>query len=531
MRNLRKLALIAADNLTVRVRLARNLQSAGFNFELASSCQRALELASKHHFDIAIVMLSSTLPVTVVEELRERSSRILLLTETPNQIGELKYPSRADAVLPISASDESLLDQLTRLMTTANNAGPSSTITLRNSRIDLSAYVFIDANGRETHLTAAETALLKELARELGQTRSRDELRQAIAGRGLDRFERSVDMLVARLRSKLEPDSRAPQFILTVPRVGYKLTDVAIKHTLAKDAQRHQLTILSCHIANWRSFAFGLDPEDLTEISRTFRATADTIITRTGGTIFGQKAEALLAYFCYPQSGESDAEFAVQAALNILQKIDTLRGITKEEPQVKIAIATGVVVISGIEPIGEPVDVSIAMRDTAPSNSVIVDVNTRKLIDSAFTFEALEPQSLPELRKPISRFRVVAEHRGETRVSPTFARRGLIGRDRELQQLFRLWERAKRWQGQVAVVSGDAGIGKSHLCEAFIECISNESHQVVRYQCTPLLRNTPLHPFIARIEQDLWHNKRRHICRQSGEVAIGSVAKSGSSVG
>jgi DNA-binding response OmpR family regulator/class 3 adenylate cyclase/tetratricopeptide (TPR) repeat protein len=510
MQNLEKLVLIAAENLGVRARIARVLQSAGYTLELASSWQRGLQLASKHRFDVAIVVASSGFPLTMIKGMRETISRILILAETSNEVDGLKSLSRADAVLPISVSDEFLLDKLTRMMARSSNADVPSIISLENCRIDLAAQVFVDGNGREIQLTPAETALLKELAREAGQVRSRDDLRQAIAGRAADRFDRSIDMLVARLRNKIEPNPRAPQFILTVPKIGYKFVtqnQAALRPALAHDAQRRQLTIVSCNVANWKAFAFGLDPEDLSDISHKFRATAEPIITRMGGTIFGRKAEALLACFCYPQSSERDAELALRATLEILHKLGALRGTIEVEPQIKIGIATGLAVISGIEPIGEPVELAIALRDAAPSNSVVIDSNTCKLLDGGISFEALEPHSLPELPKPISGFRVVAENLSKAPVSPAFAGRDLIGRDGELQQLFRLWERAKRWHGQVAVLSGDPGIGKSCLCEAFIDRISNEPHKLIRYQCTPLLRNTPLHPIIAQIEQEFGIHK------------------------
>ncbi len=498
-------ALIAAEEAAVRARFARLLRSAGFDLELASSWQGVLKLTSKQRFDIGIVVPSAALPLITLEELRQHFTKILVLAETRSDIDELKSLVKADAFLPISVTDEDLLDQLKRMLDRAEATVLSSPVLLGNCRLDFATQAFVDSTGREIQLTAAETALLRELAREVGQVRSRDQLYQAVTGRGADRFDRSLDMLVVRLRKKIEPDPRSPQFILTVPGIGYKLlTQTAddAKHVLTKDAQRRQLTILKCSIAHWTALAFDCDPEELSEISSKFRAISNAVIASMGGTIFSQRTEAFRAYFCYPDSTERDAEFAVKAALQLLQQIRAIEGTTKKQLQVKIGVATGVAVLSGIEAVGEPIGAAVALCDAAAPNSLLVDANTRKLLDSGFSIEPVELYRIPGAFKSIAGFRVVAEHAIEARAEPPLASGELIGRDHELQQLFRLWERAKRWHGQVAVVSGEPGIGKSHLCEAFIERVSKEPHQLLRYHCSPILRNSPLHPIITQIEHE-----------------------------
>ena len=109
---------------------------------------------------------------------------------------------------------------------TADDAAPLPTILwIENCQFDLAAHVFIDAEGRELPLTRAEYAVLKDLASSPGKVLSRNQLRQAFTGRGADPFDRNIDMLVARLRRKIEPDPKNPQFIISVPGAGYKLVD------------------------------------------------------------------------------------------------------------------------------------------------------------------------------------------------------------------------------------------------------------------------------------------------------------------
>src|SRR5262249_12298371 len=125
-----------------------------------------------------------------------------------------------DAFLLKSSSNEELIDRLNKMMAfgdTVQNGvtSPSTTLRIEDRRLDLAAHVCVQADGHELPLTRGEGVLLKELARGLGEVRSRDQLRHAVAGRGADPFDRSIDMLVARLRQKIEPDPKAPRFIVT----------------------------------------------------------------------------------------------------------------------------------------------------------------------------------------------------------------------------------------------------------------------------------------------------------------------------
>ena len=194
-----------------------------------------------------------------------------------------------------------------------------TTLCIEDRRLDLAAHVFIHADGYELPLTRAEAALLKELARGVGEVRSRDQLRYAVAGRGADPFDRSVDMLVARLRHKIEPDPKAPRFIITVPGVGYKLmarpqsTEKQISGAKPTESERRQLTVLSCNLVGSAALAAHCDPEDLSSVIRNFQASGAAVIERMGGTIATLTADAILAYFGYPESSEHDAERAVHA--------------------------------------------------------------------------------------------------------------------------------------------------------------------------------------------------------------------------
>ena len=150
-------------------------------------------------------------------------------------------------------------------------------LSIEDCRLDLTGCVFVDAASREVTLTRAETNFLKELAASPCQVVSRDKLRRAVAGRDMDPFDRSVDMLVARLRRKIEPDPKVPRFLLTVPGVGYRLTarprcaEVGRSSLKGNEPERRQVTALSCKLVGAMGFAVDLDPEDLVEIPRISR--------------------------------------------------------------------------------------------------------------------------------------------------------------------------------------------------------------------------------------------------------------------
>ena len=294
---MQKRVLIAAEEIDLRARIARVLQSAGYSVELAENEKRALKLALNHKFNAALVAPSQSLGVSMLEELRVTIPKILVLAERKDEITHLSRSLfGVDAFLLKSSSNEELVDRLAKMMAfgdTAQNGVASlpTTLCIEDRRLDLAAHVYVDADGHELPLTRAEGVLLKELARGLGEVRSRDQLRHAVAGRGADPFDRSIDNLVARLRHKIEPDPKAPRFIITVPGVGYKLmarpqsTEKQISGAKPTESERRQLTVLSCNLVGSAALAVHCDPEDVSSVVRNFQASGTAVITRMGGIV------------------------------------------------------------------------------------------------------------------------------------------------------------------------------------------------------------------------------------------------------
>ena len=215
--------------MDLRAKIARGLRSSGYAVELAIDEDRALRLASSQKIDAAIVAPSSNLVgLAMARKLRDAVPKMLVLVERAADMARFScsFPE-ADAFLLKSSSEEEVVARLAEIVVrpkAGSDASPAPTILwIGDCKLDLTARLFIDGERREVPLSPAECALLNQLANSPGQIKSRDDLRQAVAGRGADPYERSIDMIVARLRQKIEPEPKNPRLIVTIAGAGYKL--------------------------------------------------------------------------------------------------------------------------------------------------------------------------------------------------------------------------------------------------------------------------------------------------------------------
>ena len=509
-----RILLIAAE-LDLRARFARELHSSGYAVELACDMKRALTLAAVNHFQVAIVAPGpSPASLAMILALRDTVPKMIVVAEGSDEIARLRrsLPGINEFILK-SANEGALTAQVSEMMALADNAANErlsvpSIVYIGDSKLDLGAYVFVTPNGREVALTRAESDLLKELVRSPCQVVSRDKLRYAVAGRGTDPFDRSVDMLVTRVRRKIEPDPKVPRFLLAVPGAGYKLM-AATQPAEAQqfraepiEPERRQITALCCQLVDAMGLAVSVDPEDLNQVTRNFQDAAVAAITGMGGTIATVTADEILAFFGYPEAHEDDAERAVNAGLDAVAKIGQFVSPRGEPLQARVAVATGLTLASQMQTVGEPSVIAAVICDLAAPNSVLITASTRRLLNSAFVCENLEQHALAGVSEPVSTWRVTGKRAVASRFKAKRSNKitRLIGRDRELQRLLALWDQAKRGEGQVALVSGEAGIGKSHLCEFLLGRLVGEPHLTLRYQCSPHHLNSPFYPVISQLE-------------------------------
>jgi DNA-binding response OmpR family regulator len=203
----------------------RVLHSAGYGAELAGNQKRALKLAARKDIQAAIVVQGRDL-AGLGQELRDKIPTTILVGHRTDEIVRPGHALQGTDAFPEDALDEQkLLDRLSQpgaLPGSKRDETVPAPVKIEDCKLDLAGYTFVDGSGREIRLTRAETALLTALVDSPRRVLSRDQLRYAVAGRGAEPYDRSVDMLVSRLRRKIEPDPKAPRFILSVPGVGYK---------------------------------------------------------------------------------------------------------------------------------------------------------------------------------------------------------------------------------------------------------------------------------------------------------------------
>jgi DNA-binding response OmpR family regulator len=214
----RKNVLVVAQQIELRARIARVLHSAGYGAELAGNQKRALELAARKDIQAAIVVHSTDL-AGLGQELRGKIPTTILVGHRTDQIVR---PGHSLQETDASLDEQKLLDRLTASPGSKRDETVPAPVKIEDCKLDLAGHTFVDGSGREVRLTRAETALLTAFVDSPRRVLSRDQLRYAVAGRSAEPYDRSVDMLVARLRRKIEPDPKAPRFILSVPGVGYK---------------------------------------------------------------------------------------------------------------------------------------------------------------------------------------------------------------------------------------------------------------------------------------------------------------------
>jgi DNA-binding response OmpR family regulator/class 3 adenylate cyclase/predicted ATPase len=530
--------LIVAQEIELRGRLARVLQSAGHVVELAGSRTRALELAASKKIEAAIVVHSDELN-GLGQELRELVPRTIMLGDRKNEIRRSKHPPLGPEAPAQEFDEQKLLDQLKEPIALPGGAGDETCVrhpvlTIEDCRLDLAAHVFVDGNGREVPLSHTELKLLAVFTRSPRQVLSRDQLRRAVVGRGAGSADRSIDMLVARLRRKIEPNPQAPRLIVSVAGVGYKF---AVRPQVAdrgnppatidqlnpsglrndtratspgqgipaqdSEPERRHLTILSCKLVGAAVLATTLDPEDFGNIVRSFQNVCTSVVTQWNGSITHSMGDEILASFGYPTSHEDDAERAVYAALDLVERAGGLLSPSGKALQVRSAIATGLIFINeNRTPVGEAIVVAGQLRTITPPNSVTVSARTRKLLGRVFVCDGPQQCELEGVSEPVIWYRVAGKGTMQSRFESKRYEKltQFVGRQYELQHLSTVWEGAKSGKGQVVLLCGEAGIGKSRICKAWLDSIATEPHITLCLQCSPYHVNSPFHPVIKHLE-------------------------------
>jgi class 3 adenylate cyclase/DNA-binding SARP family transcriptional activator len=276
--------------------------------------------------------------------------------------------------------------------------------------------------------------------------------------------------------------------------------------------ERRQVTIMVCNMVSAVPLSAGLDPEDMRDRIGSFHRLAAGVVERFDGFIAQYLSDGVVVYFGYPAAHEHDAEQAVRAAIAILDADRALKVSPDVPPWVRIGIATGPVVVG--EPrgsgdarqhiaIGETPNLAAQLQAVASPGEIVIGAHTRRLVGGMFDCRAFAADERKGLPQSVEVWQVRGATAGVSRFEAR--RRGaltpFVGRQEEIDLLMRRWDQAKAGEGRVVLLSGEPGIGKSRIAETLLARIEGEPHARLRYFCSPHHAHSPLHPFIAQLEQ------------------------------
>ena len=308
---------------------------------------------------------------------------------------------------------------------------------------------------------------------------------------------------IARLgRPSDAPPANAPPETAPVPRR---------RREAGHRGERRHLTVLFCDLADSTELAARLDPEDMAEVLRAYHACCLDVITRWEGHLARFIGDGVLAFFGYPQAHEDDAERAVHAGLELVQAVRALATVPGTALRARVGIATGLVMAGALtgdarddDVIGDTPNLAARLQTLAAPATVVISHGTRRLLGGTFTLASLGQQQLKGFAEPVEVWRADGVRH---RIGGRFEARSIgqltpfTGREKEIALLLRRWQRAKAGRGQVVLLCGEAGIGKSRIVRALQERLAAERYTALHYHCSPYYVTSAWHPVINQLER------------------------------
>ena len=302
---------------------------------------------------------------------------------------------------------------------------------------------------------------------------------------------------IAALSPRAEPASRT--------------SAVALASLAVDAAERRQVTVMFSDLVGSTSLSVRMDPEDLREVISAYQKCVAETVHRFDGFVARYMGDGIVVYFGYPQAHEDDAERAVRAGLELITAVTALK--SRASLQTRVGIATGVVVVGDLLSSGETQErgmvgktpnLAARLQGIAEPNSVVICDSTRRLLGNLFELKDLGPRD--DLKGVDEATRAWAALRASSIASRFEALHAssmttLVGREEEFGLLLRRWARAKNGEGQVVLLSGEPGIGKSRLTAALLESVLAEPHTCLRYFCSPQHQDSALYPIIGQMER------------------------------
>ena len=298
------------------------------------------------------------------------------------------------------------------------------------------------------------------------------------------------------------------------------------------EAERRHLTVVFCDLVESTPLAERLDPEDYRDVVQAYHTACAEVVERYEGHIAQLLGDALLIYFGWPIAHEDDAQRAVRAGLEFQSALAGANRHLKQrygvELAMRVAIHTGLVVVGEIGSggrqeqlaLGVVPNVAARLQVLASPGSVVISEATHALAQGYFTMRDLGARALKGVASPVQVYRVLQESGAQHRFEVARLR-GLtpfIGRETEVAVLSERWQRARQGMGQVVVVSGEAGIGKSRLVESLYERVASEPHVHLVGRCSPYHQHSAFYAIIDLLESAAGVGSRGDCRRQVGKT-------------
>ena len=274
-----------------------------------------------------------------------------------------------------------------------------------------------------------------------------------------------------------------------------------------REPEIRQITVMFCDLVGSTELSERLDPEDLRILIDAYRKVCGTAVTRYEGQVANYAGDGLMAFFGWPRAHEDDAVRAVHAALTILSKVASIPGAVTLTSRVGICSGRVVVGQTGgpsgwMEAVGETPNIAARLQTLAAPNTLLVSESTQRLAAAAFDFQDLGFRELKGVTKPLRVYSVVSAKHSATRFEAAHANAlaPLVGRSTELNLFLDRWQKSKEGDGQVVLLSGIPGVGKSRLIHELKSNIQSEPYFLLNYQCSPYHSQSAFFPVIEQIE-------------------------------
>jgi class 3 adenylate cyclase/predicted ATPase len=274
-------------------------------------------------------------------------------------------------------------------------------------------------------------------------------------------------------------------------------------------AERRRLTVMFVDLVGSTELSDRLDPEDLGRVIRGYQDIVEGIVAGYEAHVAQYTGDGVMVYFGYPRAHEDDAERAVRSALAIMRDISRVRVPSGEGLVARIGIATGLVVVGDLlgsgeareHAVGQTPNLAARLQSLAKAGEILVSDRTRQLIGSSFELRDLGKQQLKGIAGPVVAYAVMGERAFESRFEAQRASQlaAMVGRDDELALLHDRWRAAGSGAGQVVLLTGEAGIGKSRILRALQDSLRDEPMALLYHQCSPYHSDSALFPTIQQL--------------------------------